>query len=1723
MKKKVFQHKLQEIFTRYPDRTALEYGNLSVTYGELDNKSSSAAAWILGKGIEPGTFIGILVEDRADLVTAIIGILKAGCAFVPLSSALPRNRIEAMLEATQLGYIFIDDINARRFPSIKAGGEAIETMNFRHACALRENRGPAPEAEVQYDPEGPVYIYFTSGTTGTPKAVVGRNKSLLHFIEWEIDTFKLDCTSRVSQFTIPTFDPYLRDIFVPLLAGGAVVIPGDKDVVLESTGLREWLNAHRIVLTHCVTSLFRLLCRNPLTPGDFKDLEYILLAGEKTNPSDLIYWYGIFGDRVRLVNLYGPTETTLAKIYYPIKPADVQRERIPIGKPIKGARAVILDEKRNICDELEIGEIAIRTPYRSLGYYNDPGLNRDKFIQNPFTDDPKDIIYLSGDLGRMLPDGNIDILGRVDRQVKIRGMRIELDEIESALIKRPGVREAVVLKRELAENNEILHGFITLSSSGQSPAGDFIDSVKEDLGAGLPDYMVPAIIQIIEQLPLRANGKVDYEALKEQAARYEKKIVPPRNAVEKKLHALWAELLGREKFGIGDSFFELGGNSLTIMSLITKIHKEFDVRISLGEIFNNLTIEKQAGIISGLVEETCISIEPVEEKEYYPLSPAQARLYILQQLDKESTGYHISQVIPLKKAPEKKKLTGIFRRLINRHESLRTSFLTINDRPVQQIHPAGKIEFSIENQDTPGTPGARESRQSPPAAPSFIRPFDLAQAPLMRAGLQEQETGTWLLLIDIHHITADGLSVDLLAREFFALERGENLPPLRLQYKDYTLWQLNERNRETIKEQEAYWLKEFSGEIPVLSRIPTDYERPAVVSFEGSAVSFALESKTTKALKELCRHENVTMFMLLLAAFSILAARLDSGEDVVVGTPIAGRSHPDLEKIIGMFVNTLALRNYPRGDRPFIEFLRELKDRTVAAFENQEYPFEELVDKVAVRDTGRNPLFDIMFALNTVQEAAGDNRAENREDAAPAAPAGSGFTRHGESSTKFDLILTGQESPADLSFIMQYSTKIFKVETIERFIGYFTGILSSIAGNPRRKIAGIEILSEEEKRLILFEFNDTEVDFPHDKTIHRLFEEQVEKTPESKALTGESAILPAGRRLTLTYRELNEKANQLARLLRKKGVKPGVIVGILPERAVEMMVGILAVIKAGGAYLPLDPDYPRERIRYILGDSGSTLFLTWKNLRPLIETGGGIIEIDDNEIYRGNAGNLEEAAGPGDLLYVIYTSGSTGRPKGVMIEHRPLANFIKGITGVIPFSTADCILSLTTISFDIFGLETLLPLTKGARVIIGGREEQVDPKAAALTISGENVTILQVTPSRLSLLLSDAGSAAVLNDLEYLLVGGEALPAPLLEKARQVRGGKIYNLYGPTETTIWSAIKDVSRGESLNIGAPIANTQIYILGKGGILQPLGVPGDLYIAGAGLARGYINNPELTAGKFDKGAAHPASAVRAGQSSLIAGHRSPPTLYSTGDLARWLPGGNIEFLGRLDHQVKIRGFRIELGEIENRLQAHARVKEAVVIAKTGAGQRAAEDRYLLAYLVTRDSESLTVSELKEHLSTGLPDYMIPNRFVHLEKIPLTANGKVDYKALDDSGKALGTGIAYEAPHSEAEKAIAAVWQEVLEIEKVGKHDNFFEIGGNSLRIITVYNRLINIFDRNIPIVNLFRYTTVASLAGFISSRDEEEKEVVLIDEERAAAVERGKQDRQKRLQRRKRSTT
>ncbi|MCP4215421.1 MAG: amino acid adenylation domain-containing protein, partial [bacterium] len=1724
-----------------PHNTAAVFKGNHVTYSLLNARAGAVAGHLREAGIRPRRIVGIITDRSMETIAGILGILKAGCAYLPISPDFPLKRIQYVLADSALEYLLVD-LDEEAYGNMRGQLPSnVHSLNLKHSN-LYLSRGNSPYREDT--PGGATdaaYIIYTSGSTGNPKGVVIEHRSAVNDISWfarKYITANETCRN-ILQLSDFIFDASVDQVFAPLLHG-AVLYVAHKELLIHMDELREFIRQKKIHLINFVPTLLRELFGGEESLGALK---VVISGGEQL---DAPLKEKVLARGYALYNHYGPTETTINALASKCSAGS----RVTLGKPPANHQVYILGKNGELCPHGVPGELCVSGIGVARGYLNRPGLTAEKFPEidgTCFAAEPRihrrppgahvKRLYHSGDQVKYLEDGDIEFLGRMDKQVKIRGLRIELGEIEHRLLEIPGIKEAAVLPREHQNGDRYLYAYIVKtplpeqaranSTETAGTGSDDFAGIKKALANHLPAYMVPSFFVPLVEMPLAHNGKIDRNALPEPGARAGEDYIAPTNEVESKLVDIWSEVLNidKESIGTGSNFFDLGGHSLKAAVLISRIHKIFNVNIPLMDIFKTPVISSLSKHITNSRREMYAGIEPAETREYYPPSSAQKRLYILQEMTPGNTAYNMFNTIVPAEAFDKDRLQKTFKRLIARHESLRTSFQIVNEEPVQRIHKqvefeieyveavdnhrptAGKEDESTANGERPSRPvvtSPSDGRHLPATTPvgHFIRPFDLNKAPLLRVGLLSP--GNNILLVDMHHIISDGLSQRILEEEFGRLYNEDHQSTeLRLQYKDYTQWLNNSLRREKIEKQETYWLNEFSENVPLLE-LPTDFSRPHTRSFEGETILFNLNERETHIIKRKAKETGTTLYMVVLSLFNILLAKLSGREDIVTGTPVAARRHADLERIIGMFVNTIALRNFPAGNKTFQGFLNEVKQNSLKAFDNQEYPFEELVDKVTVqRSINRNPLFDVMFNFLTAGEAPGHRVKLNRKtmdrDAggdSKAVTPNVGLKQivptPGKTST-FDMTLSGMEQDETLAFTLQYCTKLFKPETVERFISYFRKIIIEVetpvagkaadAGNVvEKKISDIEIISNEERTRLLYEFNNTQTDYPSDKTLHELFEARAQKTPHHIALAGPD-LNPDNKGsnddMYLTYRELDYNAHRLALRLKDKGVGSTCIVGIILHRSLDHIIGLLAILKADAAYLPLEPDYPTQRKIDILKDANVRIIIS------LEKYSGGLDDFNVIDLNRGcrNHAISRPPSTSGDTqpqsthcshnpAYVIYTSGTSGRPKGVVVEHHSIVNYALFRIREFAYTRDDVCLQMISVSFDAFGSNLYPALLSGGKIVLLKDVRHLEHDHVNRLIKKEKVTHFSLVPRVYELLLETA-TIGQLAGLRFVVLGGEKTEDHLAALSKKLYPElEIINEYGPTECTVAVAVyRDMRPGKTTVIGSPVSNTRIYILDKRNRLQPVGVVGELCIAGAGLARGYLNRIQLTKEKFVQNPFAPGEKI-----------------YKSGDQARRLADGNIEFLGRLDKQVKIRGFRIETGEIESRLAKHSQILESIVMNRPDEQGR----KYLCAYIVGTSGPGHFPghNELCEYLSLYLPDYMIPGAFVKLDKIPLKPGGKVDTNALPAPDITVAE-ECHTPPVNENERKLVDIWAEVLTLNKtvVGTQSNFFRLGGHSLKATLLTTKIFKEFNVNLPLIEVFKNPTISGLSKMLAKSQKE----------------------------------
>jgi amino acid adenylation domain-containing protein/non-ribosomal peptide synthase protein (TIGR01720 family) len=1494
------------------------------------------------------------------------------------------------------------------------------------------------------------YVIYTSGSTGQPKGAMNTHRGLCNRLRWMQQAYHLTPADRVLQKTPFSFDVSVWEFFWPLMTGARLVMarPGGHQ---DSAYLVQLVAAQQITTLHFVPSMLGLFLEEPRLET-CASLRRVLCSGEAL-PFELQerFFARLDGE---LHNLYGPTEASIDVTAWACQ-RQSQSPSVPIGRPIANTQIYLLDAQLQpvpigVAGELHIGGVGL-----ARGYLHRPDLTAEKFIPHPFSPEPGARLYKTGDLARYLPEGAIEFLGRLDQQVKIRGFRIELGEIEAVLRHHPAVGEVVVLARDEGPGEKRLVAYVVPLPAQSVP----LSELRSFLQAKLPDYMVPAAFVLLPALPLTPNGKLDRRALpppEQGRPELKRAYVAPRTPTEEVVAGLWAQVLGIEQVGVEDNFFELGGHSLLATQVLSRLRTAFQVELPLRALFEAPTVAGLAQSIEAARQaEQGLSappLGPVPRAGALPLSFAQQRLWFLDQLVPDNPFYNMPSAVRLQGQLDVAALVQSLNEVVRRHEALRTTFATVEGQPVQVIAPTLTVPLPVV--DLSELPEAeREAEVRRLVVEEARRPFALAQGPLVRAQVLRLGAKEHVVLLMLHHIVSDAWSMEVLLRELgvlyaaFAQGQPSPLPELPVQYADFALWQRQWLQGEVLEAQQAYWQGQLR-EVPVLE-LPTDHPRPALPSFRGATYPFVVPTSLAAALKALSQREGATLFMTLLAAFQILLARYSRQEDIVVGSPIANRTRLETEGLIGFFVNTLVLRTDLRGNPSFRELLGRVREVCLGAYAHQDLPFEQLVEELQpVRDLSRTPLVQVMFVL---------------QNASLPALEFPGFTltpvEVDRGAAHFDLTLSLLDTEQGVRGWFNYNLDLFDAATIARMAGHWQTLLEGLVTQPEQRLSELPLLTAAECDQLLVEWNDTKGDYSQDVCVHQLFEWQVERTPDAVAVVCEDQHL--------TYRELNERANRLAHYLRALGVGPEALVGLCVERSLEMIIGLLGILKAGGAYVPLDPTYPQERIAFMLADAQVAVLVTQHRLvAGLPEHAAQVVCLDADwlSIAHASEENPVSDVTADHLAYVIYTSGSTGQPKGVLVTHHNLVHSTSART-LYYRDPVGSFLLLSSFAFDSSVAGIFWTLCQGGALCLAPPRFEQDLAALPTLIAAQRISHLLSLPSLYGLILAQAPPYS-LASLRTVIVAGEPCPGSLVNThLQQLPEVSLFNEYGPTEGTVWSSVYQVGAapaGAQVPIGRPIANTQLYLLDDRLQPVPVGVPGELYIGGHGVASGYLQRPELTAERF---LPHPFSPEP--------GRR----LYKTGDLARYLPDGNIEFLGRSDQQVKLRGFRIELGEIEAVLSRHPAVREAVVLAREDAGG----DKRLVAYVVPEQGQGLSLSELRSFLRTKLPDYMVPSALVVMETLPLTPSGKVDRRALPAPDRARSESLerSFVAPRTPTEEVLGRIWAQVLGLERVGVYDNFFELGGDSILSLQIIARANQAGLRLTP-RQIFQHQTIAELA-------------------------------------------
>ncbi|MFP5261772.1 MAG: amino acid adenylation domain-containing protein [Blastocatellia bacterium] len=1666
---------IEEQVGRDPQADALVYEDRRLSYAELNSRANQLARYLRSRGVGPDVPVGICMLRSVEMVVGLLGILKSGGAYVPLDPTYPAERLGYMLEDAQMTVL----LTQREVMDLPAG-KGVEVIYLDEAWGevAAESNDNLP---IEVGEDNIAYVIFTSGSTGRPKGVMIPHRGICNRLFWMQEAYHLTRDDRVLQKTPFSFDVSVWEFFWPLISGATLVVarPGGHQ---DKAYLMKEIDRHKITTLHFVPSMLQVFLEKDDVEG-CESLRRVICSGEALS-------YELqqqFFDKLdaELHNLYGPTEASVDVTYWECKRVGELRV-VPIGRPIANTQIHLLDKQLHpvpfgISGELHIGGINL-----ARGYVNRPDLTAEKFIPNPFSAEPGARLYKTGDLGRYLPDGNIEYLGRSDHQVKIRGFRIELGEVERTLAQHPAIRDVVLTAREDRPGDKRLVAYYVAGQDGGASPAELRSFLKDRL----PEYMVPTAFVEMDAFPLTPNGKVNLKALPapEQAHLGSKKaFVAPRSPLEGVLAHLWAEVLGVERVGVYDDFFELGGQSLLATRVIYKLKQILSADIPLRSVFESPTVAGLAEVIKETQSDGLDALDRsakqylqrlrnddapgadaqtifprARDSEWFPLSFAQQRLWFYDQLEPGSYRYNIPEAVRITGPLDISALEESLNEVVRRHETWRTRFGLIDGEPVQTIAPSFAVRMPvIDLGEIPHV--IKESYARALAVEDGKKPFDLTTLPLFRPLIIKLDEGDHVFLLTNHHIISDRWSRNLIIQELIsfyeAFSEGEApaAPEPPIQYLDFALWQRDWLQGEVLESQLDYWKRQLEGPLPVLN-LPTDRPRPPVQTYRGGTRTFGLPRSLSDEVKALYFRENATLFMATMAAFSAMLYRYTGQTDLIVGVPIANRNKPEIEKVIGFFVNMLALRTRLSAGMSFRELLREVRGLTLDAYAHQDLPFDKLVEETQPgRDLSSNPLFQVCFTVQNI--------------ALPALKMSNLSLQHLDidwGMTRFDLTLflweTLEVESADsgLTNLYSYNADLFDDATIERMAGHYRSLLEDVVRDPDKRISDLSLLTEPERHQLLIGAAGDRRDVSQDLRLHELFEAQVGRTP------GEAAVI--FKHQQLTYGQLNSRANQLAHYLRSLGVGPDVPVGICMGRSVEMVVGVLGVLKAGGGYVPLDPGLPVDRIRFILEDTQVPVLLTLGEAPQGYR--GRVVDLsyDRAEIERESEENPVNHTAAENLAYVIYTSGSTGSPKGVMVQHNSVVNLAEALHERLYDSRGEGLgVSVNApLIFDA-SVKQLVQLFYGHTIHVLPEEVRLDASELIDYARRHALDVLDTTPAMLRVLLSARSDAGGAPSPPVVLVGGEAIDEATWRFMAEDDGVTYFNVYGPTECTVDTAACRVQKSLSKpTIGRPLANIRVYILDKDLNPVPIGVHGEMHVGGACLARGYLGRADLTADRFipDPFAGEPGA-----------------RMYKSGDLARYLPDLNIEFLGRVDQQVKIRGFRIELGEVESVLGNHPDVREAVVMAR----EDSPGDKRLVAYVTSRRQAAAGVNELRAYLRERLPDYMVPSAFVALQALPINANGKVDYRALpapDQSRSALEK--TYVPPRTPAEKRLADVWAGVLGVDKIGIYDSFFELGGHSILAIQMMLKIRKSFDIDLPVTAMFHAPTIAEFARLMEEK-------------------------------------
>ncbi len=1649
----------EEQVERTPEAIAIVFEEQQLTYRELNRRANQLAHFLCQRGVGPDVRVGLCVERGLEMITSLLGILKAGGAYVPLDPTYPEERQQYILTHSQPQCIltqpglcpWLTDSTTPRI-DLDPNGSSYSYYPTYNPPPLQSWLNLA-------------YVIYTSGSTGVPKGVMVTHQSVSNLLCTLQEHVGVDRTTTLLAVTSLSFDISVFELFGPLVAGGRLVLIS-REVTTNGLALHTVLQSQAITLMQATPSTWSMLMQS--RPRPLSRPIKILSGGEALTP-DLAHQLESWGGSIW--NVYGPTETTIWSTLYKLEP---RNSSISIGRPLANTTVFLVDQVEELIPTGLTGELLIGGDGLARGYQHSPALTAEKFIPHPFSAEHGARLYRSGDRAKYRPDGALECLGRGDGQVKIRGFRIECGEIEMTLTTLPTIQKAIVLCREDQPGEKTLVAYVVSTDNAQLTHTDMSTWLKR----ALPDYMVPSEFVILNAFPLTPNGKVDRNALPapDQTQRIGTvAYLPARTPLEELVVDIWRDLLKIDQIGVHDNFFELGGHSLLATQVVARLRPLSSTTLSLRTFFDTPTIAELSATIQASDSLPAGSIGvplcPQKQEGPLPLSFAQQRLWFLEQWEPGNFAYLLPYAWSLTGPLQISALEASLTALVARHESLRTSITLVDGQPGQIIAPCSPITLAFQDLTAFSTARREEHVQSS-IHNEQRQPFDLTSGPLWRGQLLCLGPEEHIFLLTFHHLITDGWSMGLFFQELQTLYNAQAmsqsvfLPPNTLDYRDFAIWQRQWLKGEELERQLTYWRAELA-DAPTSLDLPTDFQRPLQVSYQGKHLSFSLPAPLIQALSVLSRQEGVTLFMTLLAAFQVLLFRYTGQQEILVGTPIAGRTHTELEGLIGFFVNTLVVRTSFTERETFQTLVRKVRETCLEAYAHQDLPFEKLVEALQpVRDLSRHPLFQVVFQLHQADLMSELTLSQVKVEPIPGT----------NQAAKFDLSLELIQHDKTLNGTFVFNTELFEAETISRLASHYQTLLEALVEHPTKAVNHLPLLSNAEQQKLLIEWNPPISPEQSTLCIHHLLEAQATRTPEAVAMVEGDQHL--------TYVALNQRANKLAQFLQIQGVGPEDRVGVCLERGIDLIVAMLGILKSGGTYVPIDPATPENRLRFMLEDAKVAMVLTSAALKEkLIDELGPshspsfheypVIAVNEAWLAPANVGNFPwqpEITGE-NLAYVMYTSGSTGQPKGVGIPHRAVIRLIQDPTFLSWPTQVNC-LQLASPAFDAATFEIWACLAQGGTLTMAPPQMPSFDELGDL-LRRHQITILWLTAGLFHQLVD--WNIQALRPLKVLLAGGDVLsPEHVQRMTTQLPSCTLINGYGPTENTTFTCCFsipiDEALGNSVPIGHPIPQTQVYILDAQQYLMPTGVAGELCTSGQGLGRGYYQRSALTAEKFIP---HPYSTEPGAR------------LYRSGDIVKHQPDGTLQFVGRHDHQVKIRGYRIECGEIETVLTRHPAVQDVVIQSR----EDNMGSKRLVAYVIPEKNSTPNISEFRDFLSLSLASYMIPSQFVFLDAFPLTANGKIDQNKLPFENQTFaqeeGT---YVAPRNSLEIQLTKIWESVLGKQPIGITENFFNLGGESLMAVRLCSEIERTLEQKVPVSLIFQTQSIDQLAKRITQRGE-----------------------------------